>query len=404
MSFPRRLGLVLGGLLLLASSACTGTSESTSPYLLVVGLDDPAATPAGPQVALVEDLYSPIAAVTDRFDLLASSRRALSYPAVAADVTHRAGRRDTLVLLTRDLGGGGAPASELRFFGLAGIDPLDPTAFSESRPAIALTGAGGSLEGIAGVGGSPCPVGVQVSRDGSQVAILDVRAACGGSIGEPSYLYLLDTDTSDARLVSTTGPLLPTAPYLDQADTEEHLYYLAEGVTNAQLYRLTLPDGTGGAYRGLTLPGLSQLALNAAAGSLIALRPSQVQSLDPVAGTGVATVPTVGSAFSLAVDATGATDQLVVLGGSQVAVHADPSDAQPEKLDITGRAAAIDPINRFGYVVRDGVITVIDLLRTGTSANDGRYRAFPVDGVVLPEDADGDPVGVLEWSRVAAAP
>lgn len=405
----RRLGgLALACLALAAALAgCTGTSETTAPYLLVVGLDDPSATPAGPQLALVEDQYSPLQATTERLTLVAGSRRALPYPAVGSDVTHRAGARERLAVLTRDLGGGAAPASALLFFDLADIDPTNPVAFAPSATpgTLQLTGAGGILESVPGVSGAPCPSAVQVSTDGSLAAILDDRGACSGNANDLVYLYLVDVAARTASVVLPSAPLLPAGPYLDQADGDEHLYFLEEGIDSARLFRMTLPDGNPGPYQSVTLKGTNQRVLTGTSATLVALRPGQLEAVDPASTTTVTNVATVSGSHALAVDPTTATSQILVLGTSQSAVHADAADDKPVKLEVTGVAGAIDPVNRFAYELQDGgVVAVLDLLQIAGGGSGAPFRRFSVPELVLPRTAAGDTIGVLSWARAALPP
>ncbi len=383
--------------LLLGLSACTGTFEATEPLLLVVGLEDGG---GAPQVALIEDRFSPVQSTSDRLVLLEDSRRPLPYPAVSADVIQRAGLRSELVLLTRELDVA-APQSELRFFDLDGIDPADPVGFdvSTQHPTVVLSGAPGALLDEAG-GVGACPTAVQASRDGRYIAVLDNRRVCSGVGSDLVTLYLIDVNASPPAIVFSSGgqPLVAAAPFLDQAGGDEHLYYLVSGINTMLIYRMTLPSGSSSPYLGLSLPGTEASVLRADRDMLVALSATQLRSVKAVAGAPAGLATTVTGARALAVDATGTTEQLVVVGSSQTAVHASPADAKPTLLSFSGDAAVIDPLNRFAYVMRDQVLYIVDLLAVTAGNSGGLFAGTSLPELNLPQE-DGASVAVMEWTR-----
>lgn len=396
---------LLATLAMLASlAACTGTFEETEPLLLVAGVNDAS---GNPQVVLIEDRFSPVQSTQDRLAVIDASRRALTYPAVDADVTDRNGLRSELVLLARELDTA-VPRSELRFYSLDGIDPTDPVAFAASpeHPTVALTGTPGGLLDTYSGGPGTCPTSLQASQDGRYVAVLDDRSVCSGVSSDLVTLYLIDVAGPQPSVVFTSGaqPVLPAKPYLDQASPDEHLYYLVRGINSMQVYRMTLPNGSSGPYLGLSLPGTDGTVLRADRDVLVSLGSSQLRSIALTSGATANSVGTVDDSRVLAVDDTGTTSQVLVVGQDRTFVHADPSDASPAQLlNLYGRAAVIDPLNRFAYVMRDGVMYIIDLLAVAGGSSGNLSLGTPLPELILPTE-NGHAVGVLEWTRAVSPP
>lgn len=403
--------LALLAALALALGGCTGTSEVSAPLLLVTGIQDTSTTPAAPQLALVEDAYSPTQPTADRLRFVAGSRRDLPEPAVALDVRDRAGDRDVAAVLTRDLSGA-APASHLLFFDVAGIDPASPGAFAErTGERLELTGSPTALlrdDVLSGFGlpGGACPDAVQVSRDASIVAVLDARDACtpGDTL---TNLFLIDRSgaTPSVSVVASAAPVLPVPPYLDQGRLTEGLDFLVQGTSRAQVYRMVLPDGTPGQVGQLTLAYDPSNPLRDATGTgatYLAVGANRLLSVEVAANGAAGDVATVSDTRALAVDPTGATQQVMVLGATRTAVHATPTDGEPSELSVTGYGVALDPVNRFGYVSADGAMSIIDLLAlptTGSSAS--AVVTLPLPELTFPERSDGTPVTILGWARAA---
>lgn len=402
--------------LVLTLGGCTGTSEVSAPLLLVTGIQDASTTPATPQLALVEDAYSPTQPTADRLRFVAGSRRDLPEPAVALDFRDRAGDRDVAAVLTRALSGA-TPSSHLLFFDVAGVAPAAPAAFAErTGERLELTGGPDALlrdDVLSGFGlpGGACPDAVQVSRDGSLVAVLDARDACtpGDTL---TNLFLIDRSgsTPTVSVVTPAAPVLPVPPYLDQGRLREALDFLVQGTSRAQVYRKVLPDGTPGQVGQLTLPYDPSNPLRDATGTgttFLAVAPDRLLSVEVAANGAAGDVATVSNTRALAVDPTGATPQVLVLGATRTAVHANPTDGEPSELSASGYGVALDPVNRFGYVSADGAISIIDLLAlptSGSSASAVITLALPE--LSFPERSDGTPVTVLGWARAAlpAAP
>jgi len=420
----RRLRTLAPLLLLLVGvvAGCTGTSENVPPLLLAIGRQDPA-SPSASQMVLVEDNFTTNQSTARTLTVVPNSARPLPYPAVASDVVDRVGKRSSMVVLTRDLSGGTAPSSALVTFNLVGIDPTAPTAFQQ-QSSVALTGAAGDvLQGYAPL----CLTGVTVSATGRYVTLLDDPRACNDTSRFPQ-LFQLDTQTGTAQpvvLQSGVQVTQPTVPVDDQITPGETLYFLVPGTNDAQVYADPVPHDASQASTVASLPGLNQLALETDGTNLMAVTnpypyatgtyaQSYVQTVAPglLAPTGKE-VASVYAATSLAIDPSGATSQVVVpgfngSGSGQIAVHPDAS-TKPTAVTVyyanyTGVAAAIDPVNRFAYVVDNERIVVLDLLTVANQATNW-YRAFdfgsPPD-LTLPKDASGHYETAVAWTRAKA--
>ena len=396
-------------------TACTGTSENVPPLLLAVGRVD--ATSGKPQMVLVEDGFNPAGGTPNpRLSVLESSARNVTYAPVAADVVDRTGSRSSVYVLTRDLAGGTDPASVLLRFNLAGIDPAAPSAFSQTAK-IDLTGAPGDvLQSEA----PACFTGLTVSRSGRYVTLLDDPGACGDTTRFPR-LFQLDTQAGTFVPVVKAGVqnVLPATPFDDQAATDETLYLLQPGTTNAQVWTDPVPHDATLLQQATTLPSQDQLALRSDGTNLVAVTngdrynptangPSTLEAVNPVSLGSSTQVDTVPGARVLAVDPTGAQSEAVVAGYDQIALHKDAttklaSDATtPTSYDYTGVAAAIDPTEGFAYVVGNDRIVILDLLNF--EAQRSWYPSpyyVPTLDLNLPTDATGRYVTALAWTRAA---
>ncbi len=423
----RRLRALAPLLLLLLGvvAGCTGTTENVPPLLLAIGRQDPA-NAAAYQMVLVEDNYTANQSTLRTLTIVAGSERPLPYPAIASDVVDRAGARTSMVVLTRDLAPGTDPPSALVSFGLTGIDPAAPTAFQELST-IPLTGAGGALQAYAPL----CLTGLTVSATGRYVTLLsDPRACNDTSPSGYAQLFQLDTQTGSAQpVVPASGVQVtqPTVPFDDQQSTGETLSFLVSGTNNAQVYTDPVPHDASLAAIAGTLPGQDQLALEGSGGVLAAATnpspytpnsylQSYLQTVTPGLLTPAGTqVDTVFGATALAIDPSGATSQVVVAGYSsggagEIAVHPDPGTKAtaftPYVYGLTGVAAAIDPVNRFAYVVDNERIVVLDLL-TVASQQGIWYKSYPFSTAAdlpLPTDSYGRYVTTVQWARAKPTP
>lgn len=399
-------------------TGCTGTTENVPPLLLALGRYHPGTT--NPEMVLLEDNYPN----QPRFTVVPNSERSLPYAAVASDVVDRAGSRSTLVVLTRDLSGGTSPASALVTFQFSGINPSAPSDFKKSAT-IQLPGvANSAFNGV-----PPCFDGVSVSQSGQYVYLMDNPDACDDTSTQPARLFQFNTATATITEI-VQSPMQPTTPLDDQANTGEKLYFLVSGTTYAQLYTVPVPyDPATDSPTPLTatLPGTDQLALKDNGSALVTITnfqpygppmygvTSNLESLTlPPTGT-PSDVPTADGARTLAVDPTGFTAGTVVAGYQQIFVHASPSDNSPATTSpgygLTGVAAALDPINRFGYVIANGQIVLLDLDNAALNRQPW-YKTFPnysdpspaASELQLPTDAAGKYVTTLSWTRARVPP
>ncbi len=417
----RRLRTLAPLLLLLVGvvAGCTGTSENVPPLLLAVGRQDPT-NPSASQMVLVEDNFTTNQATLRTLTVVPGSARPLPYPAVASDVVDRAGARSSMVVLTRDLSGGTSPSSALATFNLVGIDPAAPTAFAQQSTTALSGAAGDALQSYAPV----CPTGVTVSATGRYVTILDDPAACNDTARYPQ-LFQLDTQTGNVQpVVLNSGVQVtqPTVPVDDQITPDETLYFLVPGTNNAQVWADPVPHDTSLEKQVASLPSQDQTALATNGTDLVAVTNpypytsgSYVQSFVQTVTPGLLTptgtqIDTIYGANALAIDPSDATSQVVVAGHSstgygQIAVHPDPS-TKPTATTLdyagySGTAAAIDPVNRFAYVVDNERIVVLDLLSIASQPN-GWYKAFDFSStsdLALPQDATGRYATALAWTR-----
>lgn len=407
-------------------TGCTGTTENVPPLLLAIGRQDPTNASAY-QMVLVEDNYTANQSTTRALTVVPNSARPLAYPAVASDVVDRTGTRSTMVVLTRQLSGTNAstsPVSFLRFFNLQGIDPTSPSAFQEqSSRAIELTGTTGDPFYNSGA----CFTSVQISYDGRYAALLSSPQACDPASGNPPALYVLDTQSPTTHYqIAAPNPLLDVTPFDDQAQLGEQLYFLVQGgavggASNAELYSFEVPyDPTvQPADAQLSLPGIDQTTLTSNGSQLVALtnpdpyttpsyQASFVQAVS-LAGSNPQgqQVATVFGARAFAVDPSSATQQIVVAGfdasgDGEITVHPDPTTTAtattPYYYDYTGVAATIDPINRFGYVVDENQIVVLDLLSI-TGGSTTWYKPFTLTLPLPTNTATSHYETALTWTR-----
>lgn len=412
----RRLQALLA-LVVLATTlvGCTGTSETLPPLLLAIGRQDPTNASAY-QMVLVEDAFPN----QPRLVEVAGSAVALPYPAVASDVVARAGARSSLVVLTRDLAPGTAPASALVRLNLSGIDPAAPTAFTAGPPLQLTAGTGPAFD--AATYGDLCFSHISVSADGRYVYLIDDPNACAATPSPSAVVRLFQLDTSSLLVtqIASSSQVQPTAPYDDQASTKEGLYFLVSGTTDAQLYRVPVPylpsqDIPTWVNNDAVFPGQDQIALSGNGTDLLAFTnsrpygppvdvPSSLEYLALPAKGSNPTVATIDGVRSFAADPSGFNPRILVAGFNQTAVHTSPTDskpiATPGSYNLTGVGTAIDPLNNFGYVVGNGRIVLIDLLspQDYTVSSTGP-APIPTSDLTLPTDAAGRYLTAVAWTR-----
>lgn len=396
---------IAAGLCLLALlSACTGTTEPRPPTLLVVGYESVGA----PTLALVEDVGP--AGAAQRLRFVAGSERALLGWAVSIDVEDREGARPYAWALTRAAPAAGSVDAWLQRFAVAGIDPAAPTAFAEDQARrVTLSGAGGALVSADLPGRSPCPRAVQVSRTGRWAVVLDDPAACG--FGGYPVQWLVDTLDGSARPLRATGDVLAASPVTDQASSDERAYFLIGAPGDAQVFATDFSDPAAW-YKQARLGDTPAIFDLAASGSLlVALSANRLHSLD-VADPAAPTTPgaldvTATSAARLVTDPFGAATEVLVLGANRVGVHRAPGAGQLAPINVQAAAGAIDPVNRYAYLLSAGAVTLVDLL-SGLDEYDTplNYATIGVPELTLPVGPGGAPLGAVAWAWAApsAAP
>ncbi len=403
---------LLAGVALLVS-ACTGTREEQPSTLLIVGTVQAGAD----QLVLVEDRQDGTAAA-ERMRFVAGSRRPLAAPAISIDLTERELERTTAWVLARGVSGG-AVSAYLYAFDVSDIDVNDPAGFAELRPPLALVlpAGGGILPEGETTNSVICPTAVQSSRDGTRLLVLDVPAECAPGSGEFPLVWLVDSvaGTASSLQVDTPDPVLGVGPYTDQRQDDERGYFLVAGTTTAQVYATDLASGTTGwhANQLLAADPTDVVALAGRGRSLLALTGDQLVGVNldlPAAGSQLGPVNALSGGRMLVADPLDRSDHLLVLGGSQVEVHAGLGSAQespPEPNRVSSFAAAaatMDPFRAYAYVLLDGAVGVIDLYTGGASGEPLRSNRFDVAELVLAAGPAGRSVGAISWVRAADPP
>lgn len=384
-------------LLALALGACTGTIETGPTTLLIVA----SGGDADPRLQLVEDTFGSETALAERFRVLPGGTLDLPAPAVAMDLSDRLVARGELFVLSR---APAAPhASYLSRVDVTDLDPDLPEGFEETAR-LDLTAIVSAEPVFAGL--APCPTALQVTRDGRYAALLTDPAPCGSdpAVIPLTAVVLLDLEAAGGPAVEraiTAEGVLPAGLYLDQAEFPggpERLYYLKTGPAGADLRALTVPDGAPGTVA--QVEGADGRDLAPALGALVALRPSTFQAVDLPDGPAADPVSTVTGATRVVPDPSGLLEAMLVLTDARLAVHASLEDAEPQTLAVTATGAAVVPQTRFGYLLQEGAITVIDLLgyrdESGSVLPADRHRRFPL--------AELTGTGPLSWAFAAFEP
>lgn len=394
-------------------SACTGTRELQSSTLLLVST----AQAGTPQLVLVEDRQDGTPA-GERMRFVAGSSRPLSAPAIAIDLTARELQRDTAWVLAREVAGT-AVSAYLHRFAVADIDVTDPVAFAELGTALTLVepGGGGVLPVDETTNTVICPSAVQSSRDGAWLLVLDVPADCVPSSSEFPVVWLVDTvaGTATSLQLDTPDPVVAAGPYTDQRQDDERGYFLVAGTTSTQVYATDLESGDTGwhANQLLAAQPLDLLAMAGRGRVLVALTDDQLVGVDldlPATGSQLGPQPALTNGRKLVVDPLDRADHALVLGATQVEVHAGlaapgaPAPDADRVNSFAAAAAAIDPFRAYAYVLLDGAVGVIDLYTGGDSGEPLRSSRFAVDELTLTAGPAGRPLGVINWVRAADPP
>lgn len=387
--------------LLLTLVACTGTFEIRPPILLVISFNDE----DGPALALVRDNFATGPSGTAReLTFIEASRRALPAGAVAFDVVDRAGRRPTLVVLSRDPS---APhTAYLRGYALAGIDPDAPAAFAEdgnfTRDLTALLRDQPELADDADY----CLVDVQVSSSGRYLALLEDRSACGSD--DLVAVYVLDLRPNpdkpeEVSLVAAvdTEPLVAVGLHLDQQ--LDRLYFISEGISDASLESLAVSTGSRSVVAEIDGQAQVDLARVAAPSSteanelLVALSDSSFQTIDTEddpATTGTP-ISSESGARALIHDPFERSEKLLILGGSRFTVHQSVDDGEGRSVSVAAASGTFQPEDLFVYLASEGRLFIFDAL-----VDDGSgvptLASFDLPELIKP--------GPMTWLRGADAP
>lgn len=353
-----------GACLLLALAACTGTSSLQAPRLLAIVHEPTAGTNV---IALVSDADG---GGGPRFTYLDASERSLpAGTAVALDVVDRGGirsevgARSQLALLMRTAPGG----YELLWFNTEAVAADDPVAFAEvARLDVtqALVDAGVDQEDLDEL----CLTSMQVSGAGDMVALLNSPRACTATSLLTPIIYVLDRDGDNLRTFGGAESMFVEAPVLiDQRD--DTLYYLEEWVGLARLHAVDLTTGSAEDpvpfASGSAESAPRDLAFGRGAALLLLQNRLHWLPLPPAGGAPGSNAEN-GAVRVVDDPYLDMLEFIVVLRGSQLAVHTvlDGGTA-PQGVNLGSgavRDAVIDPERLWGYLLRDGRLTVIDLL------------------------------------------
>ena len=391
---PIRLGPV--ALLVLLLAACTGTFEVRPPTLLVVAFED-----SSPAVGLVRDTFSALEPGQSRtLSFVTGSRRPLPAPAVDVDVVDRAGARPTAVFLLREQG---TQTSYLRGFRIDDIDPDDATAFSE-HPAYAVLLANGGPGGDEGLLEDPaapiCPVEIEVTGDGRYAAVFEDRSVCGGAEFRAIHIVDLQEATSgggDALVRSIDAPApAPAGMFLDQDGgidpvLREALYFL-DPVGLLKRYVFATDSVETLDVAGIPSSADALRDIGRVLDLLVLVDDDRYLLVDLREGASEAiAVDSASDLTRLVRDPFAATDEAVLLAGDELVVHDDVREPalRSEQSAPTRADAAIEPVDRFAYLLGDATIGVYDLLHI-----DGEN--VPVTPFAVPEIPSAD---VLTWTR-----
>lgn len=400
--------LLLAALTLLVA-ACTGTREEQSSTLLVAG------TVQGgtPELILVEDGQDGTVA-SERVRFVAGSRRPLLAPAVSIDVTARELGRGTAWVLAREVAGGTVSAY-LHAFDVSDIDVAAPTAFVELGTALTLVapGGGGILPPGETTNAVICPTAVQASRDGSWLLVLDVPTECvSGTSGFP-VIWLVDTAAGTATSLQATTPelVVGAGPFTDQSADDERGYFLVAGTTTSQVFATDFEDATAGWF-GSRLLQADPTRIVALAGNgrkLIVLADDQLVGVDldlPAGASPLGPVQALSNGRALVTDPLGRIDHVLVMGPTQVELHASLGEdaPEPDSVSTVAAAATIDPFRAFAYLVVNGGVVTLDLYTGGASGEQLRSHRFDVPELVPATGPNGRPVSAVTWVRAADPP
>jgi hypothetical protein len=229
-------------LLVLALSACTGSSETPTPVLLVVGFQREADDSLTNHIGLIRDSLDQS---STRFDFLTASVRDLPQPPRAYDLTNREDARNTVVVLSRaqdpDLETD-VFESYLSFFSLSRIDADNPVRFSRTRDDFNFHSE--ALEIVPNNFPNPdapvfCPSKVQVTQDGTYAAVLNVPSLCGAGAAQ-NFIDVFDLRVN-GRLLQRLPNVASGGLYMSQGSGADILYYASDTPNSLTLSAATMP-------------------------------------------------------------------------------------------------------------------------------------------------------------------
>ncbi len=382
--------------LLFALVACTGTTESGVPILLVVGYQENVADGAEGQVGLIEDTFD-VAGTAREISFVEGSSRPLPARPIAYDLTDRDNSRDTLVVLSRNDGAANVndSAAFLNFFNLTGVDADNPAAFEQTDPGQLELSADAldTTEPDLPLDLNFCPVDVQVSEGGRYAALLHDGEPCGiRGFGALDIIDLEPVGSNEpAKLLGRfSSQIVPVSFYLRQERVgvgDNRLYFFQNDPVGVQVTELLLPDENdnnpeidpilGGDNLtevadvaddtqevedlGLVLDGADE---NATAPVLVTLFDESfvpLRNYDTDAAVIIGNrVDTIEDSRKVLTDDFLTTDSVFILSDDEFTVHENVGEAAEEAASIVAADAVYEPRNNFVYFVSDETVSLFD--------------------------------------------
>ena len=397
--------LISGLALMVLLGACTGTSESGVPVLLVVGYQDDVNNGAEGKIGLVNDTFGIAGPSPDRLSFIEGSSRDLPATPLAYDITDRSNSRDSLVVLSRNdssANGTGGNLAFLSFFNLSSVDPDDPTSFEATRDDVALNTQVDTTNPDLPLNLQFCPVDVQISDSGRYAALLHDGEPC--NIRGLQAVDIIDLQPTSATpetpvlLERFDVQVVPASFYLRQEQpgaADNRLYYLTNVPTGVQINEVTLPSESASNPEIITTPGpgetsdvrtvvsvptdnqeVEDLGLVFTQGDantgdlvLVTLFDESFVPINNFANTGVDTVPgptrgervsTIEQSRQLITDDFFQAENLYILGEDEFAVHQNVTSEAEDTADIVAADAVYEPNNRFIFFVSNQTVRLFD--------------------------------------------
>ena len=365
----RSLLPLLAALVVIVSSACTGTFREGTPVVLLIanGPDDAPSQvlaflmePPGPatprQVTplaaadLAPDLTMPLWSWdwVDRDALAAGPGRGQTRLAALASATSSTPTERAAMLHRYDVSGFDLGAPSLAPVGEAPLTLVSGGSWNEA----AFPAAPGVTPPLDGV----CLVGVSVDAGGRHVALLDRRAACRAAETEV-FLHVVDLIQEELVWSSTPDDVAPVPPFIDQREGALDVWRRVPGGFDWQVLDLatrtlspTLQTVTGTALVDVSPAGEARWAL--LDGRLRVVTSATPGEPGEPSGTGTER-RFVDTAPGLAA---------VIVGGDNLVVHPDPAQPALSPFARRYRDGVTDVPDQLSYLVRSGAIDTLDLL------------------------------------------